>query len=535
MATIPENLLTQYLIENLHIDLDQEYEIASIPARTLLKAQRIDLMAKWIYIDTYEKHMDMCHARELYIKHIAAFTEGKYVEQGNKSKNSLQKYICEFERLIQEFRENEFNDNVSLIPVGKNDVLLDGAHRSVCAAYFNKNVTVIRFPQLERKYDYSFFREQQLDEIYLDRMMLEYCRLHNNIYIACFWPVADNRELQEESLQIVRDICGLIVYDKSIKLDYRGVFNFMLQIYGHQEWTGSYENKHIGTKDKADACFAKNRPMRIVMFEGGSLERVIEAKQKIRNLFGLQNHAIHISDNDKEALMMAELLFNPNSIHHLKFGNPDKCAAFNYLFDAYRSKLLGTQKEHMYVIDSSCVLAAYGVRDCRDLDFLTEDADWENTMRGCKEIDNHESQFQYYHVSIKDLLYAPEYYFTYQGMKFTSLEVLKRMKKTRAEKKDKTDVKLICRLQNKHKRNKLSVYDKDRSKKNSQSAAAGMKGMKNWFKSRRKAFIEYILKFKVGGSILLKCMYPISKVLDRMDNWNYYYEFWKKSGKGPGK
>lgn len=532
MATIPINLLTEYLVENLHIDLEQEYEIESIPARTLLKAQRIDLMAKWIYIDTYEKHMNMYHARELYIKHIEAFTEGKYVEQGNENKNSLQKYIYEFEQLIQQFKEKEFDSNISLIPVGKNDVLLDGAHRSACAAYYNKNVTVIRFPQLERKYDYSFFRQQQLGEIYLDRMTLKYCQLHDNLYIACFWPVADNRELQEKSLQILRKIGGLIVYDKSIKLNYRGVFNFMLQIYGHQEWTGSYENKHVGIKDKADACFAKNRPMRIIMFEGGSLEQVIEAKQKIRNLFGLQNHAIHISDNDKETLMMAELLFNPNSIHHLQFGNPDKYVKFNYLFDAYRNRLLGTKREQMYIIDSSCVLAVYGVRDCRDLDFLTDDSEWENTMRGCGEIDNHESQFQYYHASIKDLLYAPEYYFTYQGMKFTSLDVLKRMKKARAEKKDKEDVKLICRLQNKHKVGERFVFDKERRKKDFQRAVSGIKGIKVWLKGRRKAFIERILKFKTGGSILLKCMYPIFKVLNRMDSWNYYFEFWKKSGKG---
>lgn len=518
----PYCLLTEYFIRSYHITPEMQYEICSIPARALLKAQRFDLMAKWIYIDAKEKGIDMEDAHNLYVDHIRAFTLGQFVEPGNETKNTAQKYIDTFDKLITEFRSHEFDLEVSLIPVGEGDVLLDGAHRCACAAYYNKNVTIIRFPQIQRSFDYRFFEERELADMWMDRMALEYCHVREGVYFACFWPVAYEKGLYEQALALLREKCGDIVYENEIDLNYNGLYNLMIQVYAHQEWTGSYENHHQGVKKKADSCYAK-KPMRIVVFESSSLDAVVCTKGAIRDIFGLENHAIHISDSDLETRLMADILLNSHSRHFLKFGHPDNCTNFNHLFAEYRKQVMDYQKADCYIIDSSSILAVYGARECRDLDFLTVDPDWTSLFAACEKIDNHEGQLRHYSFSVKDMLHNPQNYFVYQGMKFLSLSVLRQMKHQRNEKKDRVDIKLIDKLQ---RGKEISRKQKIRSQQ--KKKVSREKVILQW-KIRRKMVIESILQRRVYGIILLGCMYPVAIILKKKEKWKAYRDTWKST------
>lgn len=517
----PYCLLTEYFIRSYHITPEMQYEICSVSARTLLKAQRFDLMAKWIYIDAKEKGIDMEDARNLYVDHIHAFTQGQFVEPGNEAKNTAQKYLDTFDDLITEFRSHEFDPEVSLIPVGEGDVLLDGAHRCACAAYYNKNVTIIRFPQIQRSFDYQFFEERELADVWMDRMTLEYCHVREGIYFACFWPVAYEKGLYEQALALLQEKCGDIFFENEIDLDYNGLYNLMIQIYGHQSWTGTYENHHQGVKKKADSCYAK-KPMRIVVFESSSLEAVVRTKEAIRDIFGLENHAIHISDNDAETRLMAEILLNSQSRHFLKFGHPDNYVNFNRLFTEYRKRVMEYQKVNCYIIDSSSVLAVYGARECRDLDFLTLDSDWSTLFTACDKIDNHEEQLGYYCISVKDMLYNPRNYFVYQGMKFLSLPVLRQMKQQRNEKKDRKDIKLIDKLL----RGK-EISRKQKLRHEQKRKASRQEIVIKW-KIRRNKVIERILRRRFLGIVLLGCIYPVAIVLRKKEKWKAYSEVWHK-------
>ena len=139
----PYNLLTHYLIDGNKITPEMPYEIEEIEARKLLTPERIDLMAKWFYIDAKVQGADMAYAREIYAKHIEAFSEGTFTEPGTEEKNTIEKYYFAFDELIEDIRENGFDSQKSLVPVGKDNVLLDGAHRCACVAYFGKKVKVI--------------------------------------------------------------------------------------------------------------------------------------------------------------------------------------------------------------------------------------------------------------------------------------------------------------------------------------------------------------------------------------------------------
>lgn len=522
----PYTMLTKHFLDEYSITSEPEYEIFTIPARKLLIPQRIDLMAKWVYIDSFEKKMDMQDARKLYLSHLAILKEGAGSGTESECEDSDQKVIDKFEQLIGKFRSDQFDNTNSLIPIGKNNVLLDGAHRCACAAYYNKEIRVIKFFQIEKVCDYFFFKNNLLNDKYLERMVLEYCNVSDNLYFACLWPAVDDALMHKQAVHILHKECGEIVYEKDVYLGYQGLLNFMSQIYGNQGRVETYENRHEGIKDKANKCYLKDKPTHIVIFECNLSEQLNRAKEKLRDLFCMKNNTVHISDNNAETRLMAELLLNPNSRHHLKYGNPSSCTNFNRLFDAYQEKLGNYAYRKEYIIDSSSVLAVYGLRDCRDLDFLTTDSEWKMVLQGCREIDNHKSQLPYYPVSFVDMLNNPHNYFVYRGVKFVSLNVLKRMKQCRGEEKDKYDVKIINRFEKSGRMFAKPMPLKRERKK------IKAKDIIMWLKCWRKDVIENFLKTKVFGKVLLKMMYPVAQIMDKEDKWNNYYTFWKAQNGG---
>jgi hypothetical protein len=319
----PFNLLTPDFIATRNLTSEIEYEVKEICARELLVPQRIDLMAKWIYIDARVRGINYDFAREIYEKHLEAFSYGTFVEPGNPNKNSLQKYLDTFDVLIEDFKENGFNDTKSLIPIGAGNDLLDGAHRCSCAAYFNQKVKVVYFPNLKTKFDYQYFSEHRLSDEILDIMVTQYCELNNQVYVACLWPRSGDLEKRKKAIELISSQAS-IIYERDITLEYQGLRNFMLQIYGSQDWIGVPENHYVGVKGKVDSCYWPGKSTYIVVFQGIELSSVLKLKDKIRDIFGIGKHAIHISDNDWESRQMCKLLLNDNSRHHLNYGNPDR-------------------------------------------------------------------------------------------------------------------------------------------------------------------------------------------------------------------
>lgn len=441
--------LTPYFLRENHIDTAKDYEILTVPARTLLRPERFDLMAKWIYIDALVHNVDPAWARNIYRDNIDAFSCGKFVEPGTETKNSFEGYYTDFERLISNIREGGFDERISLIPVGANDVLLDGAHRTAAAAYFDKTVTIIRFPTLTRQYGYQHFRKYLMSDISMGYMAAQYARLKENCFFACLWPAADRSRIKDVTETISHG--GNIVYEQDVYLTYRGMCNFMSQIYGHQSWTGSIENRFSGVEAKARRCYREGYPIHTYLFESESLERVLRIKQKIRSLFDLENHSVHISDTTSETRMMADMLYSPNTVYFLDFAVP-------YRYDrVYRSVIELKdliERNHLdrgrFIIDSSSVLEVCGLRPARDLDFLTDysgQAIQNEPERGNTDaIENHSSQLPFHGIQVGDMLYNPDNYFVYYGMKFLSLARLTEMKRRRNEPKDRKDARLIKRF-----------------------------------------------------------------------------------------
>lgn len=424
----PFNLLTQYFISEYHIDVSKKYEVRKIPARSLIKYNRFDLMAKWIYIDIREKGFDTDFGKQIYYDNINSFSCGLFFEPGSEEKTSFEKFLYDFDKLIDDIKANGFNELKSIVPIGKDNDVLDGSHRVAVAAYYNQDITVIKFPEIQRtySYDYHFFRKYLMSDVSMAHMARYYAALTTNCYMACLWPKADMKKFDkvEELLRMV----GHIVYSQDVYLTHQGIRTFMTQIYGHQSWTGSIENQFAGVCGKVDACESKGQPVRTYLFEANSFEDVIRVKAKIRELFNIDNHSIHISDNGEETKNMVELLYNRNSVMFMNTVTPYKYRdLYSKLKDFITSIDRNGFEQQRFIIDSSVILDVDEVQKVDALGYLTDYGD-EIKFILCN-ADNQTSQISYYGCSLQALLYDPDNFFYFEGMKFVSPERFIEMKK----------------------------------------------------------------------------------------------------------
>lgn len=397
--------LTEYFLAENNIDLMQQYEITTIPARELIQYNRFDLMAKWIYIDAYEKGIHSDWGVKVYYDNINSFSCGLFFEPGSASKNSFDAYIKDFNKLIDNIKISGFDKEVSLIPIGKDNVLLDGSHRVAVAAYFNQDVTVIKFPELNRNYDYQYFRKYMMSDVNMGYMAIQYAHLKSNCFMACIWPKADVSKI-EEAENLIREV-GKIVYAQEVYLTFQGMCNFMVQIYGHQAWTGNISNHFDGVRGKAEACYAKGQPIRTYLFEAENLDTVLDVKRKIRAIFQIENHSIHISDDWRETKEMVEMLYNRNSVNFINFSNP------------YQYEWLYCQQKEL-----KCILQKEN-RDVNKYIFCTNDISITGKLREYGKlnifptnIDNLSKDEENRSVLYEEVICNPERYFYFEGMKY---------------------------------------------------------------------------------------------------------------------
>lgn len=212
---------------------------------------------------------------------------------------------------------------------------------------------------------------------------------------------------------------------------------------------GNSKNNYSGARNKLSKCFPKKfiprNPMRVYLLQAKNLSSIQKCKAEIRSLFKIQNDSVHTTDSYEQAIILARALFNKNSIHCLNHRKINSYSNFNKYINLYKNWIKKNQyNEEWFCIDSSGVLAAYGLRDCNDLDFLhyNEILDTECPP----DIGSHNFQSDYYPVTIDTILFDPEYHFFYHGIKFCALPLVKKMKINRGERKDLRDIDLIQSL-----------------------------------------------------------------------------------------
>lgn len=326
--------LTPYFCETYQIDKNKDYPVEWIDPERLLVSERLDLIAKLKYIESRESGQIATFDRECYFKHIEAFSYGTFKEGGSKDKDSIEKFFASFDQLIDAIKLSGFDISKSVIPVGKDNILLDGAHRVAVAIYFDKKVPIIRLPDAKVMYDASYFRKRLLDRQYLDFMMLTYAKLKKNVHLAFVSPAIRPKQQQFQQLQKAINQDGKLIYKEKMRLPMtlEGDFSSITERLTHSETTAqNHTTKYF----------------LLYFFETENEEALERIQSHIREIFRNSPYITQFSTNPKEAVQYLEVLLNADRSAPLRVHNrvtSKTKQAYKWLFYKQRILLLRTLK-----------------------------------------------------------------------------------------------------------------------------------------------------------------------------------------------
>lgn len=375
----------------------------------LLTHKRLDVIIKYLYAS----NLSSDYYKNAYKEHLRVLN-GFYERDPRKS--GFEDFDNTFKSII--------NDTVDEpVPVNDEGHLANGSHR-LASALFHQRPINTRNTNPNENYpvecDYKTFIKKGLSSHILKRSALEYAKLKSNTHVICLFPIAQTRFY--EVMDIINEHCN-IFYHSSETLNSRGQIGLIKEIYLKDGWANEQ-----GIQRKCDQCFMGKTNITFVLVDAKDLETVKEMKKKIRSLFNVGNHSVHINDTHEEAVRIAKTVFNDNSIHFL---NNRKIATFSN----YKKLMSDTSPNDNTVITGSTVLSLYGLRDCKDIDLIYH----ENAP-----VDSHNQYLEtHYKLSVDDIVNDPRNHLYYNGYKYVSLDVIKNMKTVRNEKKDIVDVQLI--------------------------------------------------------------------------------------------
>lgn len=303
--------LDAFLIDRLDPTQDQ------FPLRVFMPAlcwNRFDLAIKLYYAESLGPDQPD-FARMLYDAHIHAFSLGDMREPGNAEKAGIALFHQRFAEVLTSFREYGFDPRKSLVPLARDGSMMNGGHRAAAALLAGRKLVGVETGLPPFCFDYRYFRSRGMADHLLDAAALKHVEMAQDIRIALIWPSAPDRDAE------IQDILGPLVYCKRVHLNPNGALNFLSQVYEGETWLGQAADGLAGIQAKRTGCFASMRPLRVMIYHDDGRDP-IAVKERIRAMFDLGKHSIHMTDTHQEAVMIARLLLNENSVRFMNHAAP---------------------------------------------------------------------------------------------------------------------------------------------------------------------------------------------------------------------
>ena len=302
-------LLQPHTVKIYHLE-DKEYEVKHVKALSLLSVKRFDIYAKLYYAKYRLSEPEK--ALSVYTQHIKAFNpDGK--EPGRDDKITFEAFVNTFNKLLDYFESNEFDDSISVVPVDKNGIILDGAHRVAALAFYNKEVTILQFKDVESKgfFDYQYFKDRGLKWAISDVIANEIPQWHSDILMACLWPQMGDSKCKDKGTEFLKSNYT-ICYQKEMALSLKTIQQLVARVYASQPWV----NQPSSVMDKSVNCYGNsNRTVRFVMIQSAlSLEETIKCKEFLREMYHSGKHSVHITDNVEETKELSQLVLTAEGI-----------------------------------------------------------------------------------------------------------------------------------------------------------------------------------------------------------------------------
>lgn len=429
-----KDLFSRRFIKYYGSEIDNKNEIIFLPAVNLLTRNRIDLVPKILFINAVSNSRDSLFLRNLYKTTLRIMTNGKLSEPGNNQKNNFDDYVRDFNRLFDSLIYIGFDSSLSVIPVGSNNVILDGSHRIAASILLGYDVPIYKFKNISVEFNKRYFKRNLMGEDDIDFVIQNYYFLKKNILIGCLWPTA------YDSLYLFHDLIkqhGLLtnlVDTKEVRLNFNGHLNLILNIYLNQQWLGNPKNNFEGARSKSFLTYKEDNPVVFFAFEDIEKSNITKIKEEFRSKLNLGKHSIHFSDTYNESLSISRIIYNANSLNMLKVIKINNTKNYFELLKKFKENIhINSIDSNNIMLTSSIILALIGVRLANDVDFIT--------LEDHLNVDESHNKFiNYFNANRHDLFTDPINYFWFMNTKFVSLINLIEFKKLRNETKDKFDI-----------------------------------------------------------------------------------------------
>lgn len=470
------------------LPINAHHRIALRDPKDLHIEKKFDVMAKYIYAKQRMIGGGMKWAKDLYMEHLRCFSN--YKEGDGAGKNSFDEYVSRFDSLLDSIVEHGFIKDKGYLPVDRHGIPLEGSHRLAACLLHDKPLYTVEFDVDADNYDYKYFLNRGLGAEVTDPMALELVKKMEDIYVAVVFPLA--RTNYKKVVNILINY-GCVVYEKDVVFSKLGRRNLIKLLYRGENWLGKDGELTKGLLHHSENRFLSSIPVSFLFIKCNNSTLLREAKHRVRSLFNSGNDPIHASDSREDTIRIAELVLNNNSIHHINFARVDyQDGSFIDKFKIFRDIITsGYHDKNMYCIDGGGVLALYGIRKTRDLDYLHYNNDI-ITKKG-SDISSHNDQMCYFDDDIGGMIFDPKNYFYYEGVKCISIDNVKKAKVRRRCKKDCDDIKYIDSLQKKVSWNMITN---------------GFLMLNRWKLIRSNLFNYGVFKIK---RMIPKKLYPIAK------------------------
>lgn len=433
---VNKSIIDNYVNSNIKkMLIEKEYEVKNIDPFEFLSGRRIDILIKYLYVRHFLNNDSNTFIVNFYLENIRAFNQ--FVEADDTNKVGKDAFIQNFNSLICSVRDEGYNKNM-YIPIDGNMLPIDGAHRIAVACALCESIPCVILNNEANIFDCDYFRKRGMPDYYLDYATIKYAEIKSNTYMVLVWPVSLGHD--DELVEILNRY-GSIINRKNVKMTYDGLVNLQRIVYRDEPWLGSYSNDFEGAHTKSTQCYNENGILRAFLFE--SKANMIMMKEEIRKVFNLGKHSVHINDSHEETIDISQLIFNDNNIHYLNSSTRKEMRVFESLLDNFIDYLNKNNIDKKRVAVIGGVLALYGIRDAKDLDYISL-VDLPSKISDTIELET--KKMNYSCLSVSDIINDPRNHINYKGIKFASLSVLLEIKEKRGNDSDKLDASYIRKL-----------------------------------------------------------------------------------------
>jgi len=469
----------------------RKWNIEIVNTSSLDVKNRFDVIVKTAYALFLKKEFIPPFVQKMYMRHLQVWNNFRepctFIGEKNwfdatkpcQKKQTNADFDKSFKELFESISVNGFDYTESAPPVTVSNFALNGAHRIATAIALKVEKIPIQRIFSTQMYHWGrdFFLNSGMEAHYTDFAMLQWTSHVKNVTTVLFWPEAvRDKDKIFNARKKVDELCGPVIYEKSIFLNRHGISMLATHSYGQQKWLMSKIEQLQSVFDDEQTKLET-----LVLFAAPKSEHHLKScKQKIRSYFDLTNpkSAMHIPDYHAETVVLARAVLNKNSVLLMNSGGKDDC--LHVAAEIARRLALKSVNPGVFLlpddimVDSGAVMSFFGLRERTDVDVLFQGVIDPKILGNKHGMNIQVHEFEHNRLknngrawgaehlmglSVDELFTNPQYYGFCYGLKYVSLQQLMLYKAKRGEVgKDEIDVQKI--------QNFLGVVDKGGNQKN---------------------------------------------------------------------